>query len=74
MSSPKKGRTRYSPSSREAIWGLYRPRTSSMVRLELMTVRFSAVKFNILAQYVADHFLVVYDQNFHTCLLFRIIL
>ena len=43
MSSPKKGRTRYSPSSREAIWGLYRPRTSSMVRLELMTVRYSAI-------------------------------
>ena len=44
MSWPKKGRTRYSPSSREAIWGVYRSRTSSMVRLELTTVRRPAAR------------------------------
>ena len=40
MSSPKKGSTRNSPRSREAICGEYRRATSSMDRLEETTVRF----------------------------------
>ena len=38
ISWPKKGRERYSPSSREATWGVYRWRMAPRFRLEEMTV------------------------------------
>ena len=54
MSSPKKCRAWYSPSSREAIWGGYRRAASSRVRLVEMTVCLSPTSRLFTSSYRAD--------------------